>query len=236
MKIKMYPNLRHAHEWLLEGPLGVAVLCDLVTDYAKHFLPDFRHGSKFLMLGFESQDRITLLKDVLHHRRHKYTYGEAVTHTQNHQLCFAHVYSSVCTLAYFSHDREFGYLSDDREENSVWVGHELLIDETKSPLLRKLAINALNFGVDLFLTAHSVSQVDPFVHRYMDVIFVCDKSTRHHRLQMFEHFFHRAYENLETFEDDLGIATQNGGCLCLDQYNYQAYHYMADPTIPDFLI
>ena len=223
----MHPNLEFTHAWLLEGPLGVAGLCDLVTDYAKHFLPDFRHCSKFLMLGFERQDRITLLKDVLYHRRHQYTYGEAVTHVKHHQLCFAKVYSSVSMLAYFF---------DDREEKSVWVGHELLTDETKSPPLRKLAMNARSFGVDLFLTAHSVAQVDSFILRNMDVIFVCDASTRQHRLKMFEHFFHRAYENLEKFETDLSIATQNGGCLCLDQWNSQTYHYAADPTIPEFLI
>jgi hypothetical protein len=34
----------------------------------------------------------------------------------------------------------------------------------------------------------------------------------------------------------LRIATEHGGCLCLDQFYYHAYHYMADPTIPDFLI
>jgi hypothetical protein len=38
-------------------------------------------------------------------------------------------------------------------------------------------------------------------------------------LRLLGHFFHRAYENLEKFEADLGIATQNGGCLCLDRWN-----------------
>ena len=207
----MHPNLEVAHACLLEGPLRVAGLCDIVTDYAEHFLPDFRHGSKFLMLGYERQDRVTLLKDVLHRRRHRYTYGEAVTHIKNHQLCFAKVYSSVSILANFL---------DDRKEKSVWVGHELLQHETESQPLRKLAMNALNLGVDFFLSAQSVVQVDSFVLRNMDVIFVFEPSTRQHRLKMFEHFFHRAYENLEKFEADLGIATQNGGCLCLDRCAY----------------
>ena len=223
----MHAKLQFAHAWLLKGPLGVPGLCDIVADYAKHFLPDFRHGSKILMLGSEKQDRVTLLKDVLHRRRHRYTYGEAVTPIKNHQLCFAKVYSSVSILANFL---------DDRKEKSVWVGHELLQAETTTQPLRKLAMNALNLGVDFFLTAHSVSQVDSFILRNMDVIFVCDASTRQHRLKMFEHFFHRAYENLEKFEADLGIATQNGGCLCLDRWNSQTYHYTADPTIPNFLI
>jgi hypothetical protein len=207
----MHPNLAFAHACLLEGPLGVAGLCDIVVDYAEHFLPDFRHGSKFLMLGYERQDRVTLLKDVLHRRRHRYKYGEAVTHVKNHQLCFAKVYSTVGTLPEFLL----------RKEKSVWLGHELLQHETESQALRTLAMNALNFGVDFFLSAQSVVQVDSFVLRNMDVIFVCDASTRQHRLKMFDHFFNRAYENLEKFEADLGIATQNGACLCLDRWNTQ---------------
>jgi hypothetical protein len=123
-----------------------------------------------------------------------------------------------------------------RKEKSVWLGHELLQHETESQAIRNLAMNALNFGVDFFLSAQSVVQVDSFVLRNMDVIFVFEPSTRQHRLKMFEHFFHRAYENLEKFEADLSIATQNGGCLCLDRWNSQTYHYMADPTIPKFLI
>jgi hypothetical protein len=222
----MHAKLQLAHAWLLKGPLGVPGLCDIVVDYAKHFLPDFRHCSKILMLGFERQDRVTLLKDVLHHRRHQYTYGEAVTHVKNHQLCFSTVHPTVSTLLEFLL----------RKEKSVWLGHELLQHETESLTLRNLAMNALNFGVDFFLSAQSVVQVDSFVLRNLDVIFVCDASTRQHRLKMFEHFFHRAYENLEKFEADLGIATQNGGCLCLDRWNSQTYHYAADPTIPEFLI
>jgi hypothetical protein len=84
----MHAKLQLTHAWLLKGPLGVPGLCDIVVDYAKHFLPDFRHCSKILMLGFERQDRVTLLKDVLHHRRHQYTYGEAVTHVKKPSAVF----------------------------------------------------------------------------------------------------------------------------------------------------
>jgi hypothetical protein len=198
----------------------------MVVEYAEFVLPDFRHGSKFLILGSEREGRQTILTDMLHRRKHRYTYGEAVTHVKNHQLCFSTVRSSVNTVANFL----------ERKEKSVWLADELLVDETKGKTLLKLAMNALNFGVDFFLSAQSVSQVDSFVLRNMDVIFVFEYATRHHRLKLFEHFFNRAYDNFQKFEADLSMATQNGGCLCLDQWKYQAYHYMADPTIPKFLI
>jgi hypothetical protein len=222
----MHPNLKFARAWLLKGPLKVPDLCDILTEYAKNFLPDFRHGSKFLILGSKRQGRIALLKDLLHRRKHRYKYGEAVTHVKNHQLCLSTVYPTVGTLPEFLL----------RQEKSVWLGHELLQYETESQALRNLAMNALNFGVDFFLSAQSVVQVDSFVLRNMDVIFVFEPSTHRHRLKLFHHFFHRAYKDLSMFEEDLIIATQNGGCLCLDQWNFQAYHYMADPTIPHFLI
>jgi hypothetical protein len=225
-KIKMHPNLKFARAWLLKGPLKVPDLCDILTEYAKNFLPDFRHGSKFLILGSKRQGRIALLKDLLHRRKHRYKYGEAVTHVKNHQLCLSTVYPTVGTLPEFLL----------RQEKSVWLGHELLQYETESQALRNLVMNALNFGVDFFLSAQSVVQVDSFVLRNMDVIFVFEPSTHRHRLKLFHHFFHRAYKDLSMFEEDLIIATQNGGCLCLDQWNFQAYHYMADPTIPHFLI
>lgn len=222
----MHPNLQFTHGWLLQGPLGVAGLCDIVVEYAKYFLPEFRHGSKILLLGFERQDRITLLNDLLHQRKHRYTYGEAVTHVNNHQLCFSTVHNTVSTVAHFLL----------RKEKSVWLGDELLADETKMQVLRNLAMNAWNFGVDFLLSAQSLLQVDSTILRNMDAIFVFEYSTRHHRLKLFDHFFNRAYKDLSSFEADLSIATQNGGCLCLDQWKYQAYHYMADPTILNFLI
>lgn len=225
-KKTMYPNLEFAHAWLLKGPLEVLGLCDMVVQYARYFLPDFRKGSKFLILGSEREGRQTILADMLHRRKHRYTYGEAVTHVKNHQLCFSTVRSSVNTVANFL----------ERKEKSVWLGDELLVDETKCKTLLKLAMNALNFGVDFFLSAQSMVQVDSFVLRNMDVIFVFEYATRHHRLKLFDHFFNRAYDNFEKFEADLNIAIQNGGCMCLDQWKYQAYHYMADPTIPNFLI
>lgn len=93
-------------------------------------------------------------------------------------------------------------------------------------------MNSRHYGVDFFFTAQSLLQsVNSFVLRNMEVIFVYDYSTRSYRRKLFEHFFNRAYQTFESFEEDLRIATEHGGCLCLDQYNYQAYHYMADPTI-----
>lgn len=98
-------------------------------------------------------------------------------------------------------------------------------------------MNSRHYGVDFFFTAQSLLQsVNSFVLRNMEVIFVYDYSTRSYRRKLFEHFFNRAYQTFESFEEDLRIATEHGGCLCLDQYKYQAYHYMADPTIPDFWI
>ena len=222
----MHPNLQFAHAWLLKGPLGVPDLCDIVVEYAKYFLPDFRHGSKFLILGSERESRKTILKDLLHRRKHRYKYGEAVTHVKNHQLCFSTVHPSVCTLPEFLL----------RQEKSVWLGHELLQIETESQALRTLAMNALKYGVDFFLSAQSVVQVDSFVLRNMDVIFVFEPSTHLHRLKLFDHFFNRAYTDFSMFEDDLTTATQNGGCLCLDRWQSRAYHYIADPTLPKFLI
>jgi hypothetical protein len=222
----MHPSLQFIHAWLLKGPLGVPDLCDIVTEYAKYFLPNFRHGSKFLILGSERQGRITLLKDLLHRRKDRYKYGEAVTHVKNHQLCFSTVYSTVATLPEFLL----------RREKSVWLGHELLQLETESHALRHLAMNALNLGVDFFLSAQSVVQVGSYVLRSVDVIFVFEPSTHRHRLKLFHHFFDRAYKDFSVFEEDLIIATQNGGCLCLDRWQFQAYHYMADPTLPKFLI
>lgn len=124
-----------------------------------------------------------------------------------------------------------------RADKSVWVGYELPADATKSDPICKLAMNSRNYGVDFFFTAQSLLQViHSLVLRNMEVIVVYEYSTRQHRLKLFDYFFNRAYRTFESFEDDLRIATEHGGCLCLDQYNYQAYHYMADPTIPDFWI
>lgn len=65
----------------------------------------------------------------------------------------------------------------------------------------------------------------------MEVIVVYKYSTRPYRLTLFVYFFNRACGTFESFEDALRNAAEHGGCLCLNQYNYQAYHYMADPTI-----
>jgi hypothetical protein len=223
----MHPNLKFAHAWLLKGPLGIPDLCDIVTEYAKYFLPDFHHGSKFLILGSDRQGCTTILKDLLFQRKHRYKHGEAVTPIKNHQLCFSNVYSSVDTLSKFL----------QRGDKSVWVGYELPVDSTKSDPICKLAMNSRRYGVDFFFTAQSLLQAfGSFVLRNMEVVFVYEYSTRSHRRKLFEHFFNRAYRTFESFEEALRIATEHGGCLCLDQYNYQAYHYMADPTISDFLI
>lgn len=122
MKKKMHPNLKFARAWLLKGSLGVPDLCDMVVEYAKHFLPNFSIGSKFLILGGNRQGRAMILKDLLHRRKHRYKHGEAVTHVKNHQLCFSNVYSSVDTLSKFLR----------RADKGVWVRHELPADATKS--------------------------------------------------------------------------------------------------------
>jgi len=225
-KHEMHPHSEFARAWLLDGPLGVPGLCDIVTEYAKYVLPDFHHGSKFLILGRDRQSRTTILKDLLHRRKHQYKYGEAVTPVKNHQLSFSTVHSTMDTLPHFLM----------RPEKSVWVGHELPADATKSGPISQLAMNSRNYGVDFFLTAQSLLQVNSFILRNMEVIFVYEYETRSHRLKLFDHFFNRAYRTFESFEADLSTATKYGGCLCLDQYKYQAYHYMADPTIPNFLI
>jgi hypothetical protein len=192
------------HAWLLKGPLGIPDLCDIVVDYAKYFLLDFHHGSKFLILDGDKQGRTTILKDLLHQRKHRYKHGEAVTPVKNHQLCFSSVYSSVDTLPKFL----------QRADKSVWVGYELPADSTKSDPICELAMNSRNYGVDFFLTAQSLLQaVNSFVLRNMEIIFVYEYSTRSHRRKLFEHFFNRAFETFETFESfesfekDLRIAT-----------------------------
>jgi hypothetical protein len=134
----------------------------MVVEYAKCFLPDFHHGSKFLILGGDRQGRATILKDLLHRRKHRYKHGEAVTHVKNHQLCFSNVYSSVDTLSKFLR----------RADKSVWVGHELPADATKSDPICELAMNSRHYKVDFFFTAQSLLQsVNSFVLKNMEVIF-----------------------------------------------------------------
>lgn len=75
----MHPYLRHAYELLLEGPLGIPGLCDLVTDYAKCLIGHAPRGSTFLIVGKRQAGKTTLLRDLLHRRESSYRYGEIRT-------------------------------------------------------------------------------------------------------------------------------------------------------------
>jgi hypothetical protein len=59
-----------------------------------------------------------------------------------------------------------------RADKSVWVGHELPADATKSDPICELAMNSRHYKVDFFFTAQSLLQsVNSFVLKNMEVIF-----------------------------------------------------------------
>ena len=65
----MHPSLQYAHVWLLEGPLGVPGICDIVVEYATCWIKTLLWitSSPLPYNQYLSCDKLTLhKKNILH--------------------------------------------------------------------------------------------------------------------------------------------------------------------------
>jgi hypothetical protein len=202
---KMHPHLRHARSCLLEGPLGVPDLCDIVTEYAKCWIACAPKGSTFLILGGRNAGKKTLLRDLLHRRSDHYTPSVQVTQGA------VDSYVSFLEAA----------LAD------VWIGHKMC----SLRHLGKLVCGAHRLKTDVILCPHNALDIPACIQREFGFVFVFGDESQTNREQLYENF-KDYYENFAAFEVDFALATRDFGCLCVDRRNSSVLHFRADPNLP----
>jgi hypothetical protein len=220
----MHPYLQHAYALLLEGPLGIQGLCDLVTDYAKCLIGDARHGSTFLIIGRRQAGKTTLLRDLLHRREYYYKYGEIMTRVDT---------SDVGTIPMMQ-DMESVPSYVNLLRRDFFIGHELSAHDLKSHDLGKMVWHARHFKTDVILcTQYALDIPQPF-RRDFDIVFVFAEQSQAIRKRLYETFFGCVYKDFSAFESDFKQATRDFGCLCVNRRNYTVLHFRADPNLPPF--
>jgi hypothetical protein len=216
---KMHPHLRHARMWLLNGPLGVPDLCDIVTDYAKCWIACAPKGSTFLIIGERNAGKKTLLRDLLHMRSDHYTKGELVTRAD--MSCVPSIQVKQGMVDSYGSFLEAA-LAD------VWIGRKCSLR-----FLSKLVFAGHRLKMDVILCPHHALDIPAGIQREFDVVFVFGDESQSNREQLYDNF-KDYYENFAAFESDFKLATRDFGCLCVDRRNSAVLHFRADPNLPQF--
>jgi hypothetical protein len=220
----MHPYLQHAYACLLEGPLGIPGLCDLVTDYAKCLIGDASHGSTFLIIGKRHSGKTTLLRDLLHRREYYYRYGEIRTHVDTSDVGTIPVMQDMESIPSFLNLARRDFL----------VGHELSEKDLKSHDLAKMVWHARHLKTDVILCTQYALDIPASFRKDFDIVFVFAEQSQAIRKRLYETFFGRAYKDFAAFEVDFELATRDFGCLCVDRRNSNVVHVRADPNLPSF--